>query len=198
MGDGVAVEKVAVTTKAAETIAVGKNRTITETKEEGPKMRKVLLVLTLAAILLSCNEELVLSEYRATDGGAWNKDNTIEFSFAKMDTLQRHNLFIGVRNDATFPYSNLFLIAELESPSGETVKDTLQYQMALPDGTWLGKGFGSMKENKLWYKENIVFPSSGEYTVRISQAMRKNGSVNGVVNLQGVTDVGLEIEKSLE
>ncbi|WP_373518742.1 gliding motility lipoprotein GldH, partial [Pricia sp.] len=120
------------------------------------------------------------------------------FSFSEIDTVQRHNMFINVRNDATFAYSNLFLIAELEFPTGETVKDTLQYEMALPDGTWLGKGYGSIKENKLWYKENIVFPTSGVYNVRISQAMRKNGSVDGVVNLEGITDVGFEIERSLE
>ena len=161
-------------------------------------MRSILSVLGLVVAMVSCNDELVLSEYKATDGGSWNKDNTISFSFSEMDTLQRHNLFISIRNDATYPYSNLFLIAELESPTGETVKDTLQYRMALPDGTWLGKGFGSMKENKLWYKENIIFPTSGVYHVRLSQAMRKNGSVNGVVNLKGITDVGLEIEKSLE
>ena len=161
-------------------------------------MRNALIILTISAVLFSCNTELVKSEFRATDSGAWNKDNTIAFSFSEMDTVQRYNMFINVRNDATFAYSNLFLIAELEFPTGETVKDTLQYEMALPDGTWLGKGYGSIKENKLWYKENIVFPTSGVYNVRISQAMRKNGSVNGVVNLEGITDVGFEIERSLE
>ncbi len=161
-------------------------------------MRSVLLNLTICAVLFSCNTELVKSEFRATNGGAWNKDNTIEFSFSDIDTVQRHNMFINIRNDATFAYSNLFLIAELEFPTGETVKDTLQYEMALPDGTWLGKGYGSIKENKLWYKENIVFPTSGVYKIRISQAMRKNGSVNGVVNLEGITDVGFEIDKSSE
>ncbi len=161
-------------------------------------MRSVLLILAISAVVYSCDTEMVKSEFRATDGGAWNKDNSIEFSFSEMDTVQRHNMFINVRNDATFAYSNLFLIAELEFPTGETVKDTLQYEMALPDGTWLGKGYGSIKENKLWYKENIVFPTSGVYNLRISQAMRKNGSVNGVVNLEGITDVGFEIERSLE
>ena len=161
-------------------------------------MRSVLIILAISAVVYSCDTEMVKSEFRATDGGAWNKDNSIEFSFSEMDTVQRHNMFINVRNDATFAYSNLFLIAELEFPTGETVKDTLQYEMALPDGTWLGKGYGSIKENKLWYKENIVFPTSGVYNLRISQAMRKNGSVNGVVNLEGITDVGFEIERSLE
>jgi gliding motility-associated lipoprotein GldH len=161
-------------------------------------MRSPLLILVSVAVLFSCNDDLVKSEYRATEGGAWSKDKTFEFSFSEIDTVQEHNLFITVRNDATFPYSNLFLIAELEAPTGETVKDTLQYQMALPDGTWLGKGYGSIKENKLWYKENIVFPVSGVYNLRVSQAMRKNGSVNGVVNLEGITDVGFEIERSGE
>ena len=160
-------------------------------------MRSALIVL-ISLVLFSCNTELVKSEFRATDSGAWNKNDTIEFSFSEIDTIQRHNIFINVRNDASFAYSNLFLIAELEFPTGQTLKDTLQYEMALPDGTWLGKGYGSLKENKLWYKENIVFPTAGVYNVRISQAMRKNGSVNGVVNLEGITDVGIEIEKSME
>ena len=160
--------------------------------------RTLLGVLVIVLLAFSCNDDLVKSEFRATDNGAWNKDNTLEFTFSEIDTVQKHDIFISVRNDATFPYNNLFLIAELEFPTGETVKDTLEYQMALPDGTWLGKGYGSIKENKLWYKENIVFPVSGVYNLRVSHAMRKNGDVNGVVNLKGVTDVGFEIERSLQ
>jgi len=159
-------------------------------------MRKFFMIFALVVLASSCDTDLVRSEYRATDGGAWNKDNTFEFTFSEMDSIEAYDLFINVRNDATFPYSNLFLIAELEAPTGETVKDTLQYEMALPDGTWLGKGYGSIKENKLWYKENIVFPVPGVYNLRISQAMRKNGSINGVENLEGITDVGFEIERS--
>ena len=161
-------------------------------------MAKYWGALCTIALFFSCSDNLVRSEYRATDNGAWNKDNTFEFTFSNLDTVQGHDMFITVRNDATFPYNNLFLIAELEFPTGETVKDTLEYQMALPDGTWLGKGYGSIKENKLWYKENIVFPTAGVYNLRVSHAMRKNGSVNGVVNLEGVTDVGFEIERSAQ
>jgi gliding motility-associated lipoprotein GldH len=105
-------------------------------------------------------------------------------------------MFINVRNDDTFPYSNLFLITALTTPEGEVLQDTLEYSMALPDGSWLGKGSGSLKENKLWYKENIVFSSSGVYTLEVSHAMRKNGNISGVIGLDGITDVGLEITKS--
>ena len=68
--------------------------------------------------------------------------------------------------------------------------------MAAPDGSWLGTGFGDVKENKLWYKKNVRFTEPGEYEVRIKQAMRKNGEVDGIDNLKGITDVGFRIENS--
>lgn len=159
-------------------------------------MHRTLVTLMIAMSMVSCDRSIIKSEYRATDGGAWNKDSIMEFTFSEIDTVQHYNMFINLRNDAAFPYNNLFLIAELNFPSGNIVTDTLEYEMALPNGEWLGQGYGSIKENKLWYKENIVFPSSGVYTLRLSHAMRKNGSVDGVVNLDGVTDVGFEITKS--
>jgi gliding motility-associated lipoprotein GldH len=66
--------------------------------------------------------------------------------------------------------------------------------MAKPNGELLGSGFTDIKENKLWYKEGIVFNESGEYTINIQHAMRENGKVNGVVNLEGITEVGFRIE----
>jgi len=147
-------------------------------------------------VMGSCSEGLVKSDFHATDNGTWNKDDRIEFTFSEIDTIQEHDVFINVRNDNSFPYNNLFLIAELNFPDGEIITDTLEYEMALPDGTWLGRGYGSIKENKLWYKENIVFPTSGVYTLRLAHAMRKNGTINGVESLEGITDVGFEIIKS--
>ncbi len=119
----------------------------------------------------------------------------VNFEFSELDSTANYNMFINVRNDETFPFSNLFLITELEYPDGNTIKDTLEYKMAEPTGEWLGKGVGSVKENKLWYKENVSFPQSGVYKVNVFYAMRKNGEVDGLHELDGITDVGLEIEK---
>ena len=159
-------------------------------------MRNYLLFTLVLVLSISCSERLQVSQYTAIPGGQWSKDSPVEFNFSQLDSTANHNVFIQVRNDESYPYSNLFLIAELEFPNGETIRDTLEYEMASADGQWLGKGFGSIKENKLWYKENIVFPVNGVYTLQISHAMRKNGNVDGINNLQGITDIGFEIEKS--
>lgn len=159
-------------------------------------MRSLLCYFMVVFTLAACTTKVIKSEYRSIDDGVWNKDSVLQFSVEKMDTVQAHDIFINIRNDNTFPYSNLFIIAALTSPEGEVVKDTLEYTMAEPDGSWLGKGSGTIKENKLWYKENIVFASSGVYTIEVSQAMRKNGTVSGIIGLEGITDVGIEVTKS--
>lgn len=159
-------------------------------------MAKYIFCLLTIVLLASCDSSIVKSEYRATTSGNWEKDAIIAFKLSELDSLQPYNVFINLRNDENYAYSNIFLIAELGYPDGSSVKDTLEYEMTLPDGEWLGKGNGSIKENKLWYKENIVFPIKGVYNLKISQAMRKNGKVEGIVDLEGITDVGYQIEKS--
>ena len=154
--------------------------------------------LCLFFCLVSCNSKLEFSKYQNVQGGNWAIDRPVNFEFSNLDSVQSYNMFINVRNDNDFQFSNLFLITELEYPDGNTQKDTLEYVMAEPTGEWLGKGIGSVKENKLWYKESVVFPDSGVYKVKVSHAMRKNGDVEGISILEGITDIGLEIEKISE
>lgn len=157
--------------------------------------RSYLLMVVAGLLIYGCGKGPVYSEFQALKNGSWDRNMIKEFKISDLEENQDYEMFINVRNDNTYPYSNLFLITELEYPDGTTYIDTLEYAMANADGSWLGKGVGSIKENKLWYKENINFPVTGVYTVRIEHAMRKNGTVDGIVELPGITDVGVEIEK---
>ena len=100
---------------------------------------------------------------------------------------------MNLRDNNNYKYNNIFLIVSLETPNGYTKVDTLEYQMAEPDGTLLGNGFTDIKESKLYYKENVRF--RGKYKVHIKQAVRENGKVPGVDYLDGITEVGFRIEK---
>ena len=160
-------------------------------------MKKVLTCICLLAIIIiaACEDNLVYSKYRVTTNGSWSKDDMKEFEISEMDSIAPHDIFILIRNDNTYSFSNLFLIAELSTPDDEVVRDTLEFEMAEPGGNWLGKGFGSVFENKLWYKENVVFSTPGVYRIELSHAMRQNGKVDGIDNLSGITDVGIEVER---
>lgn len=158
-------------------------------------MGKFLLIFLLSGIFLSCESNLVFSETRAMDG-QWGANEIVEFQLPQLDSLRRYNMFVNIRNTDDYPYSNIFLIVQMEFPHGKTLTDTLEYKMANPDGTWIGHGIGTVKENKLWYKENVQFFEEGIYTVSIGQAMRNNGDVEGVTNLEGISDVGLSVEEA--
>ena len=145
--------------------------------------------------LYSCDSKQVFDEYK-TIPTSWHKDSIVSFKIIPPDTINTYNLFVNIRNTSDFKYSNLFLVVELNFPNGKVIKDTLEYIMAKPSGEFLGKGFSDIKENKLWYKEGIIFKEQGNYNVNIQQAMRQNGSVKGIENLEGITDVGFRIEKT--
>ena len=155
---------------------------------------KVLLyVFGLSLMLVSCDSKRVYDQYKSVPN-AWNKDSIVSFKINPPDSIKPYNLFVELRNTSTYKYSNIFLIVEMVFPHGKTVKDTLEYRMADPSGKFLGTGLMDVKENKLWYKEDVVFNESGEYTVNIQHAMRENGKVNGVIDLEGITDIGFRIE----
>lgn len=150
----------------------------------------------LGLILFSCDENRVFDDYKTIDNG-WNKDSIVEFDFDQKSISSEHNLYINIRNNNNYQYSNLFLIVSMEHPNGFTKVDTLQYQMANPDGTLLGEGFTDVKDNKLFYKENFKFPRPGKYKIRIQQAVRKTGKMLGEKNLEGISAIGFRLEKSL-
>lgn len=150
-------------------------------------------ILLLAAILLfSCDKKRVFDEYKSV-GSAWHKDSIVTFDLPVLDSTKRYDLFVNLRDNNNYPFSNLFLIVAIEMPNGFTKVDTLEYQMANPDGTLLGNGFSDIKESKLYLKENVKF--RGKYKVHIKQAVRESGKIPGVQELEGITDVGFRIEQ---
>ena len=156
-------------------------------------LRNSLLVSFLTLMLVSCDDSQVFDEYKTIDDG-WHRDSIVTFNFDQKASKTPVNLFVNVRNNDEYEFSNLFLIVKMEQPKGKIKVDTLEYQMAHPDGTLMGEGWSDIKENKLWYKENMTFPENGNYKVSIQQAVRQTGKVKGVERLNGITEIGFRIE----
>ncbi len=155
----------------------------------------LFFLIVFSILVFSCDSNRVFDTYKSVPN-KWHKDSIVSFKVTPPDSTNNYNLFVNLRNTNAYKYNNLHLIVEMIFPHGKTVKDTLEYRMAEPSGKLLGAGYSDVKENKLWYKEKVVFKESGEYTVNIQQAMRENGKVNGVLELEGITDIGFRIENS--
>jgi gliding motility-associated lipoprotein GldH len=158
-------------------------------------LKNSMFLILFGTLLISCHKKQVFDDYW-TLGNQWHKDSVAQFNFEQKDTISSYNLFLNIRNNKNYPFSNLFLIVSLEQPDGFTLVDTLEYQMAYPNGALMGKGFIDLKENKLFYKEGVRFPKIGNYKVSIAHAMRHTGKISGIENLEGITDVGFSIEST--
>ncbi|WP_179021512.1 gliding motility lipoprotein GldH [Winogradskyella forsetii] len=162
------------------------------------KTHRLFLVVICCFLFTSCDSDAVFDKYTSVPN-QWHKDSIASFNFKAPDTTKNYNLYVNLRNTNAYKFSNLFLIVELNYPNGKAVKDTLEYKMAAPNGELLGTGFSDLKENKLWfrgYKDPFKFNEEGDYRVNIQHAMRNNGDVNGVENLEGITDIGFRVEQA--
>jgi gliding motility-associated lipoprotein GldH len=157
------------------------------------KLTSSFLFLLVLICFLSCDKKRVFDDYKSV-GAAWQKDSIVSFDFKQEDTTKLYNLFVNLRANQAYQFNNLYVIVAMERPGGLTKVDTLQYQMTHPDGSLLGQGFSDIKESKLFYKENLRFDTIGDYKVRIQQAVRQTGKIEGIQTLQGITEVGFRIE----
>lgn len=153
----------------------------------------VLIAFLCFLFLFSCDKKRVFDEYKNV-GNAWHKDSIVTFDLPQLDAKKKYNLFVNVRDNDDYPYSNLFLIVSLEQPNRQVKVDTLEYLMTNPDGTLLGEGFSDVKESKLFYKDGESFTQKGVYKIHIRHAVRQTGKVDGVERLKGISDIGFRIE----
>ena len=158
------------------------------------KILNSFLLILIAFTIFSCDEKRIFDQYKSV-GTSWHKDSIVTFKLPKFDATKKYNLFVNVRDNNDFPYSNLFIIVSLEQPNKKVIVDTLEYAMANLDGTLLGEGFTDVKENKLFYKQNQSFALKGNYKIKIQQAVRQTGKIAGDKELKGITEVGFRIEK---
>lgn len=152
------------------------------------------VVVFTGLLVTSCTNQAFFNEYQTVEKDGWNKDEVKVFDFESLDTISKRSAYINLRTTNDYPYSNLFLIVRMFPPEGEATVDTLQYQMAKADGTLLGSGFSDIKEHKLAWRNHLLLKKQGVYKVEIEHAMRKVNEVKGDAVLNGITEIGLEVQ----
>ena len=156
---------------------------------------KLFLFLIVLVGFQSCNNNMVFDQFEHIENNRWHKDSIVNFTINSLDSVSKNNIYINLRNDKDYEFSNLFLIVSINFPDNYKIVDTLEYEMTSPEGRFLGTGFSDIKENKLEYKTHVTFPIKGDYNISVQQAMRKTRMIEGLEYLNGITDVGVQIEK---
>jgi len=147
-----------------------------------------IVVVSLLAILLACSSQIVFEENEKLAHGGWSVEDTLVFNYEVKDTTQLYDIFINVRNDVDYRYSNLFVFFQTSFPDGKIYRDTIEMTLADRQGKWIGRGVGSTRSNSFHFRKDVWFPLEGTYEFTIQHAMRMDV-------LPGITDMGIRLER---
>jgi gliding motility-associated lipoprotein GldH len=147
-----------------------------------------ILLLTILFLLSACNGNIAFTDSRQIKGNVWNVNDIVKFPAIITDTINSNNVNFIIRTGSSYPFRNIYLFVTTTSPNGNSITDTLHYNLADEKGKWYGKGFGDINELNLPYKSNVYFPRKGTYTFAVQHGMR-------IMDLRGVFDFGIRIEK---
>ncbi len=150
--------------------------------------KSLIYFFILTVFFISCDNSRVYEEWVDMPTSGWHKDSLCLFTIDIQDTVTDHNLLIGIRNENTYAYQNLWLFITSVAPAGQSVTDTIQYELATAAGKWHGSGWGSLYTTLNYFKPDVRFAQRGEYTIRIGQGMRHE-------ELKGIRSIGFRIEK---
>jgi gliding motility-associated lipoprotein GldH len=145
--------------------------------------------LILLMFVSSCSSDVVFTDSVVMKDKIWELSNVPDFRVPVTDTTQLADVSFTIRTGSDYPFRNIFLFVTAYSPEGNSISDTLEYNLADEKGNWYGKGFGDIHELDLPYKSGVFFPVKGTYRFQIKHGMR-------IVDLKGVYDFGLRIVKS--
>jgi len=147
-------------------------------------------MVVLAGLLLSScgGNDLYLSNV-PVDKGVWPVDRFYRYEVPVTDTAGIYTIYIQVRNDGRYEYSNLWLFIRTNSPTGASLRDTLECRLADEHGRWQGRGSGGRFSLEIPLRYRVRFPQPGTYLFEIEHGMRDT-------ELKHITDLGLRIEKA--
>ncbi len=118
----------------------------------------------------------------------WRQEEKVGFDVDVDDTINGYVFGLELRHLENYRYSNLFVFLHTRMPNGNLTHDTIECTLATPEGRWIGKSSGSMRDLRIPLNDNLRFPLTGSYHFEIEQAMREPV-------LKGISDIGLFIEK---
>lgn len=153
------------------------------------QVSKFLLFISFSIVFSSCNTSSIYDEHTVVDKGNWYKDEMARFEVVVTDTIQLYDFYLNIRNNMDYRYSNLYVFLITKFPNNNISRDTIECLLANTEGKWLGKGWGSVKENEILLSSNMRFPLKGKYEFVIQHAMRTD-------TLKGIQNIGIRIAKS--
>ena len=148
--------------------------------------RTFFWIIGVLLVMAGCRSR-GFDERKVITNCAWDMEEQVPFDVTVNDTTTNYVFGISMRHEENYRYSNLYVFLHTTMPNGNRTHDTIECVLATPEGRWVGKSSGSMRDLRIPLNPSLRFPLTGTYHFEIEQAMREPV-------LHGISDIGIYIE----
>jgi gliding motility-associated lipoprotein GldH len=156
---------------------------------------RYFMMMGCCFLLGSCMTSPYYQKHYSIPDNEWDYDYKPVFRFEVKDTGVYYTMYFIIRHTEAYPYSNLWLRVNTQQPGDSVAATTrIEIPLATPAGQWLGRGMGSIWEQRMAItdiQDAQVLGKPGIYEFSLEQDMRVNP-------LPEVLQVGLRVEKGAE
>jgi gliding motility-associated lipoprotein GldH len=145
------------------------------------------LLFTIGYLCTACTTPAVFEEIVTLKDDQWMKNSAVNITLPVTDSLGTYAIIFDLRNNNDYPFRNIYLFVDVVSPTGVSVRDTVEYELSDLRGNWLGKRGSYWIDHRLFYRPTVMFTSTGNYEFSIRHGMRAD-------TLPGIGAVGLRLE----
>lgn len=147
----------------------------------------ILIGLTVATALSSCDRKTVFDQYDHTPIAGWEKNDTLKFGPVKISTTGAYAENVGLRINGAYPFRGLCLIVEHAIlPQGTITVDTLNCDLVDRKGIVNGRGVSFYQYS--FPMKDRMFNHGDSIYIYIRHNMKRE-------IMPGISDVGIEISE---
>ena len=154
-----------------------------------------ILISSLILVITSCGDNnTIFLDYQDVDG-VWEKQNEVNLSF-NSDKESITDISLLLRTDSSYPFSNIYVITSIKN-NDRVIFDTINYSFKESDNKWYNFKSSRINNSKITIKERFkILP--GKFEFRVRHSIRYLDSITPQIKLDGILDVGLMVENSIE
>ncbi len=134
----------------------------------------LILALFIFSLLLisGCDKARIIDENKEIPASGWYYKNKLGFDFEIKDTNRVYTVYVNVRAENDYPFSNLFVMLHQRNPGNKDTSFRSELTLINENGKWLGKGLGDLFDFQLPVMERVRFKEKGLYHFDLEQNMR--------------------------
>ncbi|MBR4403018.1 MAG: gliding motility lipoprotein GldH [Flavobacteriales bacterium] len=148
-----------------------------------------MLFIACAGIFTSCADDAFYVSTVDMKHNFWQRGESTSYEIEITDTTVCYDIALHLRNNESYPWTNIYVISSIEDTTGTLERDTTMCNLFDITGRPTGHGLSNVKENTIVLWEDYMFPHGGEYEVKVSHGMRN-------VELPGIASLTLRIVKN--